>query len=228
MITPQVLLFSLERLASGEWWEHLTAAELGHAQTLSGRHLVRFVNGRIALRIASRDFPGSGSEAVSITRDNYGRLSLGAGHTLYVSLAYGARLGVAALARQPIGIDYESDPAPVFWASAARRYCCACEQHWLAARPEQQREEAFVWLWTRREAVLKYLGIGIRGECRCLCALGPDTAQLSFRPTSGEGIGTLVCGEPLDTLQPRVIDLGLPGTDALSLNWLAAPATKSG
>lgn len=223
MNPPWLLLFPLERLALGEYWEYLTTAELGHAQSLSGRHLVRFINGRIALRIAARALHGAQDTAPSISRDALGRLSLDVGETLFVSLAYGTTTGVAALSRQPIGIDYESDPAPAFWTSAARRYCCPCEQRWLATRPERQREEAFVWLWTRREAALKYLGSGIRGECRCLCDLARDTTQRSFRLTSREGIGTLVSGAPLDTLEVRVIDLGLLSPDDLSLTWLDAP-----
>lgn len=223
MSTPQLVLFPLERLALSEWWEHLTTEELSYARTLSGRHLVRFINGRIALRLASRALLGEQEETLTILRDAQGQLSVTARQTLFVSLAYGASTGVAALARQPIGIDYESDPAPVFWTSAARRYCCPCEQRWLASQPDRRREEAFVWLWTRREAALKYLGTGIRGECHCLCSLAPGTVQRSFRLATREGIGTLVSSEPLDGIETRVIGLGLLGADDLSLTWLAAP-----
>lgn len=226
MSLPWLVVFPLERLALHEYWKHMATAELSHAQDLSGRHLVRFINSRIALRIAARALPGAQNAALSTARDALGRLSLEVGEPLFVSLAYGATTGVAALSRHPIGIDYESDPAPAFWTSAARRYCCAGEQRWLAAQPDAQRDATFVWLWTRREAALKYLGSGIRGECRCLCDLASKTNLRSFRLASREGIGTLVSDVPLDTLEMKVIGLGLLGPDDLALTWLDAPAPR--
>lgn len=222
MTKPRLVLFPLGGLAPGEWWEHLTTAELAQAQSLFNRQLVRFVNSRIAVRLASSEMLGAHGDALSIRRDAFGKLSVTAGQTLCVSVTYGEDVGIAALSCNPIGIDYESGPAPAFWTSAVRRYCCPCEQRWLASQPDWHKGDAFVWLWTRREAVLKYLGTGIRGECRCLCNLAPRTVQSHFRVSPYEGIGTLISGVQIGDIETRVIGLGLPAANDLLLFWMPA------
>jgi 4'-phosphopantetheinyl transferase len=81
---------------------------------------------------------------------------------LAVSLSHARGLvAVAANRRGPVGVDLESRREFEI-DGMARRWFDAVELTWLRAQTDQV--EAFLWLWTAKEAVGKALGRGLRGS----------------------------------------------------------------
>jgi 4'-phosphopantetheinyl transferase len=115
----------------------------------------------------------------SISRNDYGKpFVLEAGYP-YFNLSHAGRFIAFAFSRtQDIGVDVEAfrrRRAPLL---LAERFFSPDETKALATLDSSQLDNAFVRLWTGKEAVLKALGRGI--------AFGLE--RLSFRVT-GDGIG---------------------------------------
>jgi 4'-phosphopantetheinyl transferase len=81
---------------------------------------------------------------------------------LWVSVSHGHDLvAVAASAAGPVGVDVENRRSFEV-ASLAKRWFDPAELAWMAAQPDEV--EAFLRLWTAKEAVGKALGRGLRGS----------------------------------------------------------------
>lgn len=117
---------------------------------------------RAALLIAAAQVSGVAPRALRLRHDSRGRpLLSGLGDGLWVSLSHGR--GVAALALSdvgPVGVDVEV-PRPVAARRLAERWFSAAEAEWVGARPEAERDLAFFWLWTHKEAMGKAYGTGL-------------------------------------------------------------------
>lgn len=69
---------------------------------------------------------------------------------------------IVAIARgQAIGIDIESRARRVSVEGVAARFFSAAEAAWLANLAPERQHDAFLRLWTHKEAVLKALGDGL-------------------------------------------------------------------
>ncbi|MEU7055836.1 4'-phosphopantetheinyl transferase superfamily protein [Streptomyces sp. NPDC046197] len=131
---------------------------------------------RMLVRMAAELGPPLPEGAVPhVVRDDRGRpyLSLASGpHQpgsaggdpwCRVSISHCAGVVAVALAAAEVGVDVElSRPLPV--VNLARRWFDPAEAAWLASRPEQDRTEDFLRLWTAKEALGKALGVGLRGS----------------------------------------------------------------
>jgi 4'-phosphopantetheinyl transferase len=103
------------------------------------------------------------SAAVRIDRDARGKPAIH-GERLCFNLAHsGDALLVGVADALAVGVDLEtpSQPRPVL--DLARRYFAPAEAQALAALPEDRRQDAFLRLWTCKEAALKAQGQGISG-----------------------------------------------------------------
>ena len=80
-----------------------------------------------------------------------------------LSASHEAGLSVAAIRRQgPVGIDIMRI-APAFdWQAVARDYLGPQAWHRIASQPAPEQPQAFAREWTRLEAGLKCLGIGLQ------------------------------------------------------------------
>lgn len=85
------------------------------------------------------------------------------GVDLHFSLSHSARLSLLAFATEPVGIDVEAIPPPRTVAEV-RDVLHPREAAELATLPRDLRPAAFTRVWTRKEAYLKGLGIGISGD----------------------------------------------------------------
>ena len=105
-----------------------------------------------------------------------------------ISLAHGASLAVCALSDQgAIGVDVESkDRLPHRAHDIANRLFSETEQAQLARSPVW--EEAFIHIWTRKEALGKMLGTGLRADPSQL-----DTTRYPDRFLEYEWEGHLIC-----------------------------------
>lgn len=79
----------------------------------------------------------------------------------FFNIAHSGDTAVVALSPSEIGVDVEAlRPLPNL-DRLYRRFCSASEQDWLLARPPEEREAAFLGLWTCKEAYLKAVGSGV-------------------------------------------------------------------
>jgi 4'-phosphopantetheinyl transferase len=124
---------------------------------------------------------------------------------LRFNVAHDRDLGVVAITRgAPIGVDLESVEAPPEAADIARTHFSARERGQLETAPAELRPELFFRCWTRKEAYLKAIGVGLAhpltafsvglepDHCRLTLPAGGDADQWSVLPfSSGERIGAV-------------------------------------
>lgn len=192
MNASRLVIFPVHAQADSAWHSLLEAGQLQYASTLCERRRARYINARIALRLTVAELLQCDLHQVVIEQEATGRLRVCTEPPLFASVTYAQHLGLLVVGASRLGLDYEDGVAPVFWRSAVRRYMCDSERHWLQGRDNHTQEADFVWLWTRRESLLKYRGTGIRGDTRCLCRFygaGPPH-QHSFNLAGGVGTFT--------------------------------------
>ncbi|MFC9287299.1 4'-phosphopantetheinyl transferase family protein [Streptomyces sp. NPDC057052] len=88
----------------------------------------------------------------------------------------GEVVGVAVCRGAAVGLDVEDDGIDLDVDAAARTALGEGERRALYARPPAARRAAFLRTWTRKEAVLKALGAGLRVPLRELELSAPDAA----------------------------------------------------
>jgi 4'-phosphopantetheinyl transferase len=82
--------------------------------------------------------------------------------TLQFNLSNSHEVALLAISRgRELGVDIEYLDRRTNNESIARRYFADSEKRALAALPPSERREAFFRCWTRKEAVLKGLGVGL-------------------------------------------------------------------
>jgi 4'-phosphopantetheinyl transferase len=95
---------------------------------------------------------------------------------LHFSLSHCEGLSLIALARTPVGVDVEPVPHPDTVSEAAEVLHPA-ESAELDALAADLRPDAFTRVWTRKEAYLKGLGVGLGGDpAGTLVGAGPRPA----------------------------------------------------
>lgn len=94
------------------------------------------------------------------------------GSRLDFSLSHGDDLAAVCLGPAPVGVDIENaivrKPPP----QVSARCCTPAEEAWLDATAPERRNVAFLFLWTRKEAVTKALGTGLASDFRSLDVTG--------------------------------------------------------
>ncbi|MFE7929551.1 4'-phosphopantetheinyl transferase family protein [Streptomyces sp. NPDC057456] len=86
----------------------------------------------------------------------------------------GALVGVAVCRGGEVGLDVEESHGDMDVDSAARVALSTSELAALYARPAAERQPAFLRTWTRKEAVLKALGVGLAVPLRELEVSAPE------------------------------------------------------
>ena len=108
---------------------------------------------------------GVGPSEVWVSHAASGRPLLdGAGRGTRVSVSHGRGAVAVALCRSPrvdLGVDVEP-VRPLAALAVARGYLAPAEADWLGGLAAAERDRAFLWLWTQKEAVGKALGLGLR------------------------------------------------------------------
>ncbi|MGW1642322.1 4'-phosphopantetheinyl transferase family protein [Streptomyces lavendulae] len=120
-----------------------------------------------SLRLVREPCPGCG--------EPHGRVAV-AGSPVHFSLSHSGGVALLAFAATPVGVDVETPPAPGPLTHLVPRLHVR-ERAELAALPAGERAAAFATCWTRKEAYLKGLGIGLaRGLDRDYVGTGPRPA----------------------------------------------------
>jgi 4'-phosphopantetheinyl transferase len=128
---------------------------------------LQFMAGRVALRTILGRYLGVSGADIELVDDAHGkpRLATGAPAQVFFNVAHSARLAlVGATIGCEVGIDVERRREVSHWQEIADRYFHDAEVRAILASPPSDRAAAFLQCWTAKEAVLKALGVGLRGS----------------------------------------------------------------
>jgi phosphopantetheinyl transferase len=125
---------------------------------------------------------------VVIDHDEAGRPIVAGNDRLMLAVAHSGEFVACTVSTRRVGVDIERSDRVEADHDLARRVCTAHERRQLERLPAPLRRAALIRLWTRKEAVVKALGVGL--------AIAPGHVDVSRdRPVvEGAGVGALrVC-----------------------------------
>lgn len=182
----------------------LSGPELSRAARLVfERDRRRFRAGRLALRRILSRYVGRPAASLSLASRVGGKPYL-PDHDIEFNVSHSHNVWMCAIARRiPVGMDVEGCRAVPDCLSIARHHFSRAEVDALAAVPTEHRDRAFLACWTRKEAYLKLLGLGISADLGAFVAgLGPDDMTLpSIAPEASGDVH-------LRTFSPRPDSIG--------------------
>ena len=142
----------------------------------------RYVRAHVALRAILGAYLGCDPAHAAFAAQAHGKPRLVGPRTgLHFNLSHSKDLALLALgAADELGVDVEAVRADLPGADLAAAVLDARELEQLAALPEHAQAEPFVTCWTRKEACLKAVGLGLNLEPRGLHA-GLDPSPMRLR-----------------------------------------------
>lgn len=187
-------------------WEALHAP--GRPLFLAAHVGVRMLAARRLALTHEGDGEAPGPEAFGWATDASGKPRLtfrdGRPQPLHVSVTHGGGMaGAAVCGHGPIGIDVEHVDVRRNLLGIARRFYAPEEHEVLAACSPDERTQLFHQWWTRKEAVLKTTGTGLRGGLTVRVDAPPD--RDGWRAVAPEGHDTPVFVRDLRTPDPAVM-----------------------
>lgn len=171
-------------------------------------------HGRAPLLALLAGYLGVPADTVRLGTGPHGRPQLGPAQacSLDFNWSHSGDRALVALGRGVApGIDIERRRARPRALALASRYFDPAEAAWLATQPPELRDEAFLALWTAKEAVLKALGRGL--------AFGLD--RLHVEVAAGAPRLRRLEGERIDAWQLQALDAGPAYRGALA--WRGPP-----
>lgn len=147
-------------------------------------------DGRAPLHRVLAAYLGIEPERVALIAGEHGRPALAAAHdqSLGFNWSHSGRQALIAIGREVApGIDLEQRRARPRALEIAQRYFSADETAALLALPVEQRDVAFLELWTAKEAVLKALGRGLAFGLHRL-SIASHPRALSLEHLEGEHV----------------------------------------
>lgn len=160
---PLCLYVDLDRFAGLPSEQVLSAEERERAEAIrSPLDRQRYVASHLALRQALSEYTGLQHAELHLSKGSFGKPSLTGHARTQFSLSHSQGLALIAIGgRGPLGADIELlRPVPDAAALAAEHFTHR-EQEALAALPAHERDRAFLTCWTRKEACLKAIGVGL-------------------------------------------------------------------
>ena len=209
-LSIDVLLWyvDLDRYASAVELTGVSTAELACAQKrMSARDRTRYLASRHALRRAIGGVVGLPPAQLRIRADAWGRPMLEHGGDIDFNLSHSEQMGFIGVCRgQSIGVDIEAIRSLTDAGELAGLHFTDAERkEWSGAGLRQARD--FLSCWTRKEACLKALGVGLSGEPSAIdagCAPRPRTVSLS--------LGSHCCEAAVDSVD-------VPGQAVAAVAW---------
>ncbi|MFE4263633.1 4'-phosphopantetheinyl transferase family protein [Streptomyces sp. NPDC056883] len=163
----------------------LDAGERGRADMfLRAEHRRIYVATHVALRMLLGGYLEEDPAALPLVREDcpgcgepHGRPAV-AGSPVHFSVSHSGGVALLAFAGTPVGVDIERPPAPDSLTYLVPRLHVA-ERSELASLPPAERAAACARCWTRKEAYLKGIGIGLAaGLDRDYVGSGSEAAPL--------------------------------------------------
>ncbi|MFG2718593.1 4'-phosphopantetheinyl transferase family protein [Streptomyces sp. NPDC048416] len=122
-----------------------------------------------------------------------------AGRAIHLSLSHTGGLGMLAVSRLPVGVDVEAERDQ--WSpELADKVLSPRERASVLATPAPARTRAFLRCWTRKEAVLKAVGIGI---VTTLSALETHPELTGPVEMTTDALGSLSAWQVMDVKVPE-------------------------
>ncbi|KVL30198.1 4'-phosphopantetheinyl transferase [Burkholderia territorii] len=144
-----------------------------------------------ATRAALREVLGAALDVapkdIVIVVDEAGRPSLDAAHRASLDFNVSHAGDHALIAWTPagrVGVDIESCNRSTDWRALTREVCASAEAAYLDSLPLAARADAFMRIWSAKEALLKALGTGIVGGLRAFAVVPPRDAQTHDTPAT--------------------------------------------
>ena len=130
----------------------------------------RFLAAHCALRERLAEFVGMPPELLQFQRGAHGKPELLGEATCSFNLSHSADLALIGLSREArVGVDVEMLGRPLANIDAlAEQYFSRDEYEVFRRIDAADRRRAFLLTWTRKEACLKALGLGLRADSRLL------------------------------------------------------------
>jgi 4'-phosphopantetheinyl transferase len=166
----------------------------------------RFLQARYSLRTLLARYAGQAASTLVFDCNAHGKPALAGADAPGFNLSHSGNLAVVAIGRQPaIGIDIERIKSPTHVHQLARQVFSDEEYADFAAMPDDALTLPFLICWTRKEAWLKALGIGLTRDPQCMTVgLKAQRARL-LDATHGEWLAL----ETLATDNGAVISLAV-------------------
>jgi 4'-phosphopantetheinyl transferase len=148
-----------------EAWRCLSDEEAERAaQFVKETDRARYVLAHAMLRtLLARRLAAAPAEIAFATGPNGKPRLTGPGAELAFNLSYGDGMVALAFARRPVGVDVEALRDGLAFSEIGRRFFQSDELHYLESGTGLEVRNRFFRLWTRKEAVLKALGVGLSG-----------------------------------------------------------------
>lgn len=157
--------------------EQARAAAFFHPQSRT-----RWIRGRAGLRRLLGRVLDCPPAHLTFGYGPYGKPFL-EGVRLRFNLSHSGALALVAVARdREIGIDLEGPGRGMDVLALAKRFFSVAEQQALTALAPEARLSAFLEVWTRKEAFLKAIGLGLTLDLRCFdVSVGVQAHLLAIR-----------------------------------------------
>jgi 4'-phosphopantetheinyl transferase len=137
-----------------------------------------YVASHVALRLLLARYAGCAPDAVPIAADANGRPVLtGVLSRLHFNVSHSGEMALAAFTlNDPVGVDVERVRDLPDAIQIAERYFAAGEREAIRRAPAERRSAVFAVTWTRKEAILKALGLGLHAPLDSFETGAPDGA----------------------------------------------------
>ncbi len=204
-----LLQFGLDDLPDAGRLACLDAAEVARSRRFHhDRDRIRFLTGRCVLREHLARHTGLAAGALRLVEGPFGKPRLADVPDCHFNLSHSAHRALLAIGGDaPLGVDIELIHPVDKLPALARAHFTADEIGALMARAVDQRDAAFLRLWTRKEACLKAIGTGLNIE------------PASFGVGLGQGIERVRIDGPRGraSVELRNVDVGADAVAALAL-----------
>lgn len=127
-------------------------------------HRRRFIVAKGVLRLILARYVASAPDEISFTLNAHGKPALSSpkGHSLQFNSSDSNEMALYAISlAEPVGIDIESVQKHIEAEAIAERFFSDYEIKELSALSPAQKTSVFFNIWTRKEAFIKALGLGL-------------------------------------------------------------------
>jgi len=144
-------------------------------------HRARFIAGRGLLRRILGQYLSFPPETLRFEYSEFGKPHL-PDNSLFFNVAHSEHRFLAAIASGPVGVDIELlRPFPDIESVAGQVFSPAELTHWTRLAPESKPDH-FLALWTRKEALLKGIGLGIAHHLKHVSVFFDNGGEIIIPP----------------------------------------------
>ncbi len=197
---PAAAREAMERLLSPDEHERMK-------QFVFDRHRRAFAVTRGALRLILAEPLRISAADIRFEYGEFGKPRVASSVGPHFSVSHSGELALIAICNgSPVGVDIEQLRPISDALEIAERFFAPREWRQLRAAQADEQDRAFLTLWTRKEAALKALGLGLSDERVRVDASVPDRVEVSRDSRAPLTLAT----RPLDTPSGYVAAVAVP------------------